>query len=166
MSVNDIFDQTEDAYLSLIHPVVSDDAYRQQIAPIITLAPCVSEYLVAEMITGESWRERLVGIFMAMARPPASLIEPLMQSLRDPRGISIVPACAALAVLARRGLFTMPEAFAEMFDRQAFDGEVGWALDKAMHFAGLREGEVAGNGPNYGQVFDDHVWVYSWGHAA
>jgi hypothetical protein len=56
----------------------------------------------------------------------------------------------------------MPSSFADMFDRTAFDGEVGWATDKAMHFAGLRAEDVPGRGPNYGQIFDDHVEVYSW----
>jgi hypothetical protein len=118
------------------------------------------------MITGASWRERLLGVCLAMAKRPATFIEAMLQSLRDPRGIAIVPACAALAVLARRGIFTMAPSFPEMFDRAAFDGEVGWATDKAMHVAGLRAGDVPGRGPNYGQLFDDHVEVYSWIHAA
>ena len=48
-----------------------------------------------------------------------------------------------------------------VFDRQVFDGEIGWATDKAMHFAGLRDDDIAGCGPNYGQIFDDHIQVYS-----
>jgi hypothetical protein len=64
--------------------------------------------------------------------------------------------------MAQRGLFSMPEAFSETFDRQVFDGEIGWATDKAMHFAGLRGEDVPGRGPNYGQVFEDHIEVYSW----
>lgn len=118
------------------------------------------------MITGPFWRERLLGICIAMAKDPASFVEPMLQSLRDPRGISIVPACAALAVLARRGIFGMTQTFSAMFDRQAFDGEIGWAADKAMHFAGLRGELVSERGPNYGQIFDDHIQVYSWVHPA
>ena len=90
----------------------------------------------------------------------------MLQSLRDPRGISIVPTCAALAVLARRGIYSMTQSFTEMFDRQSSDGEIGWAADKALHFAGLRADDVSGRGPNFGQVFDDHSQVYSWIHAA
>lgn len=60
----------------------------------------------------------------------------------------------------------MAQSFSEMFDRTAFDGEVGWATDKAMHVAGLRKDDVPGRGPNYGQIFDDHVEVYSWIHAS
>jgi hypothetical protein len=86
----------------------------------------------------------------------------MLQSLRDPRGISIVPTCAALAVLARQGIFAMPQTFSEMFDRQVFDGEIGWATDKALHFAGLRADGISGRGPNYGQIFEDHVESYGW----
>ena len=132
---------------------------------MIAIAPSVPDELVAAMIAGVSWRERLLGLCMAMAKRPAIFTEAMLQSLRDPRGISIVPACAALAVLARRGVFEMSQSFDDMFDRTAFDGEVGWAVDKAMHFAGLRAEDVPGRGPNYGQIFDDHVEVYSSIHA-
>ena len=162
MSEDDVFEQTNGAYLCLIHPVRRDDTYRQEIAPVLALAPSVPDELVASMIAGASWRERLLGLCMAMTKQPAAFIEPMLQSLRDPRGISIVPTCAALAVLARRGIFAMSQSFAQMFDRQVFDGEIGWATDKALHFAGLRADEVPGRGPNYGQIFDDHVEVYSW----
>jgi hypothetical protein len=161
MSEDDIFKQTKDAYLCLIHPVRQGDTYHQEIASVIALAPSVPNELVAAMIAGVSWRERLLGLCLAMAKRPAIFTEAMLQSLRDPRGLSIVPACAALAVLARRGVFGMSRSFATMFDRTAFDGEVGWATDKAMHFAGLRAEDVPGRGPNYGQVFDDHVEVYS-----
>ena len=162
MSEDDIFAQTKDAYLCLIHPVRHDDTYRREIAPVIALAPSVPDELVTAMITGVSWRERLLGLCMAMSKRSRIFTEAMLQSLRDPRGISIVPACAALAVLTQRGVFAMPPSFAEMFDRTAFDGEVGWATDKAMHLAGLRAEDVSGRGPNYGQLFDDHVEVYRW----
>ena len=162
MSEDDIFKQTKDAYLCLVHPVRQGDTYRQEIASVIAFAPSVPDELVVAMIAGAAWRGRLLGLCIAMAKRPAIFTEAMLQSLQDPRGISIVPACAALAVLARRGVFGMSQSFADMFDRTAFDGEVGWATDKAMHFAGLRAEDVPGRGPNYGQIFDDHVEVYSW----
>jgi hypothetical protein len=162
MSEADIFDLTKSAYLCLIHPVLRDDTYRQEIAPVIGLAPSVPDELIASMITGAGWRERLLGISLGMAKRPASFAQPMLQSLRDPRGISVVPTCAALAVLARSGIFAMTQTFSEMFNRQVFDGEIGWATDKAMHFAGLRADDVSGRGPNYRQVFDDHIQVYNW----
>ena len=166
MSEEDIFEQTKDAYLCLVHPIRRDDTYRREIAPVIDLASSAPDELVASMITGAGWRERLLGLCLAMAKQPATFIDAMLQSLRDPRGIAIVPACAALGVLARRGIFTMSQSFSVMFDRTAFDGELGWAADKAMHVAGLRADDVPGRGPNNGQVFDDHVQVYDWIHAA
>jgi hypothetical protein len=161
MNEDDIFKQTKDAYLSLIHPVRQGDTYHQEIGSVISLAPSVPDELVTAMLVSASWRERLLGLCMAMAKRPANFTEAMMQSLQDPRGISIVPACAALAVLARRGVFRLSQSFGSTFDRTAFDGEVGWAVDKAMHFAGLRTEDVPGRGPNYGQIFEDHVEVYS-----
>jgi hypothetical protein len=97
-----------------------------------------------------------------MATRPATFVEPVLQSLREPRGISIVPACAVLGVLARAGVYEMHPLLAYEFDRAVFDGEIGWAVDKALHYAGLPAAQVAGNGPNSGQVFENHVAVYSW----
>jgi hypothetical protein len=162
MNVNDVFEQTKDAYLCLIHPIRRDDIYRREIAPVLAIVPAVPDQLVASMIVGASWRERLLGLCLSIAKRQAKFVNPMLESLRDPRGISIVPACAALAVLANRGIFEMSKSFSEMFDRRVFDGEIGWATDKAMYFAGLRTEDVPGKGPNYGQNFDDHTELYSW----
>jgi hypothetical protein len=35
-----------------------------------------------------------------------------------------------------------------------------------MHFAEFRAEDVPGRGPNYGQIFKDHIQVYSWIHAS
>jgi hypothetical protein len=162
MTEADIFEQTKTAYLCLIHPVVEGDAYRQDVAPVLALAPCVPEPLVASMLVGASWRERLLGLCLAMANRPATFVEPMLQSLREPRGIAIVPACAVLGVLARHGLYELHPALAYAFDREVFDGEIGWAVDKALHYAGLPAAPVDGNGPNSGQKFQDHAAVYDW----
>ena len=61
---------------------------------------------------------------------PGSFVDHMFASLRDVRGISIVPACAALAVLGRRGLFDPSRLLEGEFDRAAFDGELGWALGR------------------------------------
>lgn len=162
MNEEDIMEQTGNAYLCLIHPILRDDVYREEIASVVALAPSVPDELVAAMITGRYWRERLVGLCMAMCGRQATFVESIVQSLQNPGGIAIVPACAACAVLARRGIYAMNDSFSQMFDRSAFDGEVGWAADKAAHFAGLRSEDVPGRGPNYGQNFEDHAAVYSW----
>ncbi len=166
MTEDDVFEKTEGAYLCLIHPNRHDQAHRQAITTIVALAPSVPDEVVAAMITGASWRERLLGLCMAMAKRPAIFIEPILQSLRDPRGISIVPACAVLAVLARRGVFVMNETFSEMFDRTVFGGDIGWAVDKAMYVTGLRSNDVPERGSNYGQIFDDHFEIYDSIYAA
>src|SRR5882724_2877283 len=162
MSEDDIFKQTGDAYLRLIHPVRPDEDFREALAPLIQVATSVPEKLVSAMIVGESWRERLLGISLALAKYPRRFTDSMIQSLHDLRGISIVPACAALAVLARRGLFDMAQLSDGAFDRAAFDGEVGWAIDKAVHFAGGQSPAANGRGPNYGQTFDHQVQVFEW----
>src|SRR3982750_4170535 len=106
------------------------------------------------MIVGKSWRERLLGISLALAKNPSMFANSIIQSLHDLRAISIIPACAALAVLARRGLFDISQLSGGTFDRAAFDGEVGWAIDKAVHFAGGQPPAENGRGPNYGQFFE------------
>jgi hypothetical protein len=159
---SDIFERTKGAYLCLVHPSLPCDAYRQEISPVIALAPAMSDPLIVDLIKHAGWRERILGICIGMAKHPVTFIDPILQSLKNPRGIAIVPACAALAVLARRGSFAMTRSFSDAFERTAFDGEVGWAMDKAMHFAKLRSEDVQGRGPNYGQSFEDHVAVYDW----
>jgi hypothetical protein len=163
MTADDIFDQTKDAYLCLIHPVRQNNVYRREIASVIVISPSVSDELVADLIVGISWRERLLGLCLAMTKRPSVFIDPMLSSLKDVRGISIVPTCAALAVMASHGLFQMASSFADMFDRSAFDGEVGWACDKAMQYAGLLKGIVTSEkGPNYGQSFANQTEVYEW----
>ena len=162
MSEEDIFQRTGDAYLHLIHPVRSENRYRLDVAPVLAIAGSVPDDLISNLIGGPSWRERLLGLCIGMHRRPNPFVQPMLRSLADPRGISIVPTCAALAVLAKCGSYAMPESFAGMFNRAVFDGEIGWAAQKALSLVGLRTGSILGRGPNYGQVFEDHLEVYSW----
>jgi hypothetical protein len=162
MSEDTIFELSGYAYLRLIHPALQDHACHKALETVVTLSPLVPHEIITKLILGVSWRERLVGVSLAATKQSALFIEPMLQSLRDPRGISIVPICAALAVLARCGLYAMPPNFSELFDRQVFDGEIGWAADKAMHFAGLRNDNPSGRGLNYGQIFEDHIQIYTW----
>jgi len=162
MNEDYIFNHTKDAYLHLIRPTRLGDSYRQEIVAVIAFASDVPNELVSAMIAGSSWRERLLGLCMAMTKSSGVFVQPMLQSLRDPRGISIVPACAALAVLAKQGIYDMPATFTEMFDRNIFDGEIGWAADKAAQSTGLHEVNVQERGPNYGQIFEDHVDLYRW----
>ncbi len=164
MTEEEIFKQTKDVYLELIHPGSEDLRFSRNIASLINMASSVSDEIVITMIAGSSWRERLLGLAMAMTKQkqPASYIESMFQSLRDPRCLAIVPAAAALALLARRGVFAMAPSFDEEFDDEMFSGEVGWAVKKAMCLAGLRPDNAAGIAPNSGQVFEDHIQFYDY----
>jgi hypothetical protein len=162
MNEEDIFNHTKDACICLIRPTRLGDTYRKEILSVVAFSTSVPDELVSAMITGASWRERLLGLCMAMAKQPENFTQPMLQSLRSPRGISIVPTCAALTLLAHLKTYAMQASFAQMFERQAFDGEVGWAADKALNFAGLRNENVPGCGPNYGQCFEDHLQLYNW----
>lgn len=125
MTEDELFEQTGQLYLGLIHADSELDDFRQEIVTMIALAPSVPDEVIISAILGRSFRERLLGIYFGMTRPCVAFREAMAESLRDLRGISIVPACAAFGVLARRGVFRLPEGFGEMFDRDAFDGEVG-----------------------------------------
>ncbi len=168
MTESELIRKTKDAYLELVHPASEDYEHSQSIVTLLDLAPTVSDDVVSSMIAGPSWRERLLGLSIAMTkeRQPASYIENMFQSLRDPRGLAIVPTAAALASLARRGAFTMTPSFGEQFDHNIFSGEVGWAVTKAMHFAGLISDDAVGVAPNNGQVFEDHLQLYDFIRAA
>ena len=162
MTEEEIFKQTKGAYIGLLHPLDKHEEFGGYVETLINLAPKVSNEVIHAMLAGSSWRERLLGNCMAMTRQnvPESFVACMLQSLRDPRCLSIVPTCAALALLARRGVFKMTPAFGTMFDRAVFNGELAWAVDKAMFFCGLRSEDVSGNAPNDGQTFEDHVRFY------
>lgn len=162
MNEDDILRETGDIYLSLIHPVRPDEDFRKVIAPLVALAPSVRDELISAMIIGASWRERLLGLCFAMAKGPGAFSDVMVRSLRDLRGISIVPTCAALGILARRGLFDISKSFGGEFNRGAFDGEVGWAMDKAIDLANGKPVQGKERGPNYGQSFQDHIQFYEW----
>jgi hypothetical protein len=162
MSEDDVFSKTGATYLQLIHPVRTGEDFRQAFGPLVAFAPSVPDELISGMIVGPSWRERLLGLSLAMAKGPAAFTDAMVRSLHEVRGISIVPTCAALAVLARRGLFDIGLSLAGTFDRDAFDGEVGWAIDQAMRFASTQPERSTGRGPNYGQFFEDQIQLYEW----
>ena len=168
MTQSDIFKQAKGAYLALMRPARDGSEFSMGIDTLIALAPDVPVDVVSSMLAGASWRERLLGLCIAMTQTaqPARYIDSMVQSLRDPRGLSTVPACAALALLARRGVFTMTESFGDTIDRSPFHGEVGWGIDKALHFVGIRAEDAPGDGgPNDGQVFEAHVQFYDSLHA-
>jgi hypothetical protein len=162
MTAEKIMEQTGAAYLCLIHPILRDNVYRQEILPILAVVPHVQNVEIATLIIGDSWRERLVGFVLAAITQPEELVKATLQSLQNPRGVAIVPACAFLSILAEKNLFKAADLLSNNLNRTVFDGELGWAIDKIMFHAGLRTNCVLGRGPNYGQVFEDHCEVYRW----
>jgi hypothetical protein len=166
MTEDDVFKRTNGAYLCLIRPTMIDGSYRQELAAVVSLAPEVPDAIVASLISEGGWREHVLGFLLAMAKKPSSFVPHVQNSLRVPRGIALTPACAFLAVLARSGEFKMEHSFADELDRGLFDGEMGWAIDKAMFHAGLRPDDVGGRGPYYGQIFEDYVELYCWARTA
>jgi hypothetical protein len=162
MTAEKVMEQTGAACLCLIHPILRNNAYRQEISPLLAVVPHVQNAEIATLIIGNSWRERLAGFTLAMATQPEGLVKQILQSLQNPRGIAIVPACALLSILAEKNLFQTEAIHSNNFDRTVFDGELGWAIDKIMFHAGLRTDDVLGHGSNYGQIFEDHREVYRW----
>ena len=161
MNEDEVFAKTAGSYRCLIHPVMEKNTYRLEIAPLTAFSPLVPDELISNMITGASWRERLLGLCLAMAKNPGAFTDAMLRSLQDARGVSIVPTCAALAILARRDLFDMRVLLAADIHRSAFDGEVGWAIDQALQSADKQSKELQGRGPHYGQVFENHPFFKS-----
>jgi hypothetical protein len=162
MTEDDVFNLTNGVYLHLVRPAMRDGIYRQKLLPMLSIAPEVSDNIVVSLISTGGWREHVIGYVLAMAKSPLRFVAHVQESLRRPCGIAITPGCAFLAVLARTGEFKMEHWFSNTFDRGAFDGEMGWAIDKAMFHAGLRPDDVGGRGPYYGQIFEDYVDLYDW----
>jgi hypothetical protein len=163
MTEEAILAATQGGYSSLIHPDVRAGSFQREIQPLLDLEPNVPDPMVAHLLIGPSWRERLVGLAIAMVKTPSPFVEPMQRSLVDVRGIAIVPTCAVLAVLGKRNLFDQGANWEANLNRAAFDGEVGWAIDKAR---GIPAGLTAADdrGPNYGQDFAKHVEAYDWIH--
>jgi len=59
-------------------------------------------------------------------------------------------------------LFDVAQLSGCVLNRAAFDGEVGWAVDKAIHFASGQHTQENGRGPNYGQHFEHQIQMYEW----
>lgn len=162
MTEDDVFSRTGGLYLRLIHPVWPDERFEPVLVPLLALAPSVPCAVVSQMVVGGSWRERLLGLSLAMATHPATFVEEMLDSLQSVRGISIVPTCAALAVLARRGAFDLARLTSGSFDRTLFDGEVGWAIDQAVRYGEGQPMSGTERGPNYSQFFAHQIEVYEW----
>jgi hypothetical protein len=162
MTEEQVFKQTGDTYLRLIHPAGPDNHYRSFLAPLREFTRTVPSDVVSSLICGASWRERLLGLWVGMAQGPEPFVEPMLGSFRRVTGYSITPTCAALAVLARHGRFDIGRLQSLEIDASAFDGDLGWAIKQAERYA---RGEVVGVDErcrNSGQSFLHQVEMYEW----
>ncbi|HTI72574.1 MAG TPA: hypothetical protein VMF06_21540 [Candidatus Limnocylindria bacterium] len=162
MNDDDLFEQTGDTFLCMIHPIMRDALHRQELSRLVAIEPLVTPSAVVALILGASWRERLLGLGLAMIKGGAAYVAPMIQSLRDPRGIAIVPACAALAVLGRSGIAIYPALLHQEFDHVVFDGEIAWAMEQMRRHIAAVFPVCSDPGRNSGQHFDDHIEVFRW----
>lgn len=47
-------------------------------------------------------------------------------------------------------------------DRKIFDGDMGWALDKAAFHLGISKSDPSGASPYYGLSFEQHLNTFRW----
>jgi len=157
MNASNVMQRVGDAYLPFNRPDFADPTLRPAITRITALAPEVDAKLIAELIAeGESWRERLVGLVFAANSDLPAFVNPMIASLRDPRGLAIVPTCAAIAVALSQQAECMPSQI-DSLDPESFSGELGWALDNVRFHLGHACHKPQGKSPNDGKDFDTHV---------
>jgi len=152
-------------FLALLRPDPANEVNLPTFALLRSMAPRVSTAIVRDLVKGSDCRERLIGQALAVLQGPENFVDDLVASLRDPRGISIVPCAAALVLAARRkGGRDLPESTA-MLRRDMFDGEIGWAIDKARSRLGAipdPDPDPESTGPNYSQSLDQHLLFFAW----
>jgi len=159
MTEAELFADTGDAYLTLIH---LEDRVEEAIARISVCADKTSNDLIHELLrNGDSWRERLLGLAIATMRGIDQFYDSLIASLHKTGGISIVPICAALAVAVRDRGCRYNAKMTATLDRNQWDGEIGYALDWFHHAIGISDSPNELIGPNHGQNFARHLAFYS-----
>jgi len=167
MTTAQLFEDVGDAYLSLIHPDIEEMDSIGALDIILKLGQEVNPQFIGELIDGESWRERLIGLALAARNKEWHLGEVASRSLLDPRGISIVPAGAFMILSARFVGSESKDWIGENYDEEVFDGEVGWIVDRVrMHLHeqslnGEHIGVAKDVGPNYGQDLQKHCMFYA-----
>ena len=162
MSEEDILEKFGQLYLCLIHPDVDDILFKKDLKSINLISESLKNCEIHKLINGDSWRERLLRVLLGMQNDKKNCGVIILNSLIAIRGISIVPSFAALAVLARSGLFDFKTVFDMDLDPKLFDNEVGWSIDTAYKYVCGDLVEKNFRGPNYGQVFINHVKLFDY----
>ena len=161
MDQEQIMQRIGSAYLALVHPEYNSANLAQDLQPIVEITPLVPDGVVSDMLrAGLSWRERVVALAVAVGKRKPGFIQDMIGSLSDPRGLAIVPACAAVVVATNSNAPDGIEESCSELDRNAFDGQMGWALEKMYHYLGLSEHDPPGNDPNDGQNFEAQLAMF------
>jgi hypothetical protein len=149
-------------YIYLLRPDVEREEIRAAGRSVRALAPVVPAATTRELLNGTSWRERLVGLAIGVIQGPGQFTGDIVDSLRSPRGLAIVPSAAALVLAAREsGAADLPTEVATL-NRSAFEGTVGWALDMARFLLGASDYNPGGTSPYYGIRIEEHLSFYEW----
>jgi len=161
MTAKELFNSTEDVYLSLIHPEIHPLLDSEDFISLLRIADTASENTVKELTISNDWRERIIGLAIAARARLWNLGKTVSESLRDPRGIAIVPAGAFLITCGRVGKIPLEELLPLSYDPDVFDGEVAFALDCVRRSLSAERASVPSeSGPNYGQNIQVYTKLY------
>jgi len=161
ITADEVFERTPRAHLWILRPNF-EGRERAEMAPLLAIADDVADDVVRSLIVGGDWRSTLVGLVLAMSEGFSRFAPEALESLRTPKGIAITAAWAFLTLCCLEEEIHFDSLAAHTFDRATFDGEMGWAIDKAKYHSGNRPDDVSGIGPHYAQVFEDYLKLFRW----
>jgi hypothetical protein len=119
-----------------------------------------SEPEIRARLKTPDWRSRNEGVALAVADGSKAWVSELIGTIEPPTGRSITHALAAAVALADGSLSDSDLARVRGFTREAFDGEVGWAVDKLLFHAGHSTEDPGGPGPYTGYNFEDLLALF------
>ncbi|QDT27345.1 hypothetical protein Enr10x_26620 [Gimesia panareensis] len=162
MTPEKLFDTTADFYLQLIHPDLEDAGFRRALDAFCELRGELDFDLALALLQDRNWRSRLLGLVVGALLSEWSLAPAVVELIKEPIGISIVPAGAWLMVQHQRAPTFSPEIDLSEFDLGLFDGEVVWILTRLQ---ALREGtftvDSEATGPNFKQSLQSQLALYA-----
>lgn len=87
-----LFQQTSDFYQCLIHPELEDVDFQRELEASRGLRAELDRELALTLIQENNWRTRLLGLAVGVLLREWSLAPVVLDLIRQPTGISIVPA--------------------------------------------------------------------------
>lgn len=161
MTPETLFQQTSDFYQCLIHPDLEDVDFRRELEAFRGLRAELDRELALTLIQESNWRTRLLGLAVGALLREWSLAPVVLELIRQPTGISIVPAGAWLMVQHQQAPSLSPEIDGIEFNTGQFDGEVGWILTRLQaQIDGTLTVVPDEVGPNYGQSLQSQLALY------